>query len=799
MVRATRVALVLLLTTCAKKLPPEGYRLDDPEADHDWIAKELAAMNRLGEAIQSFKSAARYSADSISFANLGVAFMRNQEFGMAWQALTRAVNADPQDQNAKDNLEVLYMYASEHGHSRKKLQTLGKNALLDISSPEQPVIGNIKQVRSRVTHDSGDMRRLLDTPEDIANRAQELFDRGEKKLGRGFLSLALHINPWLGSTLAWVREYIENEQPDNMTYWKGNLFVGFDKTLLEHVANVDFQGVREPRIYELGIYVWRSLEMVKHTCCGIDNVAVFLSRIKKIGHQQLVPFLHLTPEYIPQLKEANREMYASFREWWDKSGIKAPPTPRIHFDGNETWEWQSLKVVMPADRVPEGWESFTQATLLYRLQKFEAARSYLLHALAKNMDLSVITEEFMPGFESLVAPAHFAAHPASKEKYIVCYSPSVGLGNIAVVLVSAFNLARLTARTLLIHWNANEVSRHGWEFLRTPRVKLLGDAPPEVYDATSNVKSVLLFHTMESTLMARTLELLGCANLPKTLDPHDIVTVSSNLYFSPILRTNPYTKRADDVLEFHQGLLSLMTPSKKAKNRALSYAKKTHWAKTAPVIAIHIRSREAGEDNDDWPVADSPEQDMIESLWKCVEKAVHLEFGDVKEWDAFIASTTEKARKAAGDALKQNARGLRRLMMLPKVDRNRKTGSGAVDAMAEALLIARADVFVRLVVGTSGFSTFAYLANALRWHTQWAESLPPLRNNGFAPNYIVTSECDEDHRCFEAPPEVRMAEISWHGEAVTKRSCGDVTKKMNQKAHCAALKAAGVQEEEEEL
>ncbi|CAE8628919.1 unnamed protein product, partial [Polarella glacialis] len=91
-----------------------------------------------------------------------------------------------------------------------------------------------------------------------------------------------------------------------------------------------------------------------------------------------------------------------------------------------------------------------------------------------------------------------------------------------------------------------------------------------------------------------------------------------------------------------------------------------------------------------------------------------------------------------------------------------------------SLLISRADVFVRFVVGTSGFSTFASLSNALRWQTEWAASLPPLRKEGFMPNYVVTDVCAREHRCFKAPPEVRISEIAWHGKEVTERSCGDV-------------------------
>ncbi|CAK9095342.1 unnamed protein product [Durusdinium trenchii] len=140
-----------------------------------------------------------------------------------------------------------------------------------------------------------------------------------------------------------------------------------------------------------------------------------------------------------------------------------------------------------------------------------------------------------------------------------------------------------------------------------------------------------------------------------------------------------------------------------------------------------------------------------------------------------------------------------RILSLPKLERNRHTGSGAVDSMAEALLLSRADIFVRLVVGTTGFSTFAYLSNALRSQGDWAAALPPLRREGFVRcNYVVTSKCGTEHRCFEAPVEVRMADVSWHGKFVTGRSCGDVIARLNQKIGCDGLTPIGGDATEEE-
>lgn len=49
-----------------------------------------------------------------------------------------------------------------------------------------------------------------------------------------------------------------------------------------------------------------------------------------------------------------------------------------------------MKVVMPADRVPDHWETFTQAVLLYRVHDYEGARSYLAEAMRGNSELGVV-------------------------------------------------------------------------------------------------------------------------------------------------------------------------------------------------------------------------------------------------------------------------------------------------------------------------------------------------------------------------------------------------------------------------
>merc|ERR1712072_467091 len=154
---------------------------------------------------------------------------------------------------------------------------------------------------------------------------------------------------------------------------------------------------------------------------------------------------------------------------------------------------------------------------------------------------------------------------------------------------------------------------------------------------------------------------------------------------------------------------------------------------------------------------------MLKQLLRCLRLALSQELPDAPHWDLFLASTTQKTRDAVARAAKRMNRGPRRVLQLPRLVLNRHSEAGVVGAMAEALLISRADIFMRLVVGTSGFSTFAYLSNALRFHNEWAAPIPGLARSSEMPNFVVTSDCGSG-RCFSAPAEVRMAGISWHGE-----------------------------------
>merc|ERR1712129_217656 len=161
----------------------------------------------------------------------------------------------------------------------------------------------------------------------------------------------------------------------------------------------------------------------------------------------------------------------------------------------------------------------------------------------------------------------------------------------------------------------------------------------------------------------------------------------------------------------------------------------------------------------------------------CMQEAVSRELPDAIQWDVFVASTTHQARQAVTNALQSMSNGPRRVLQLSDLTLDRRSDAGVVSAMAESLLISRADVFVRLVVGTAGFSTFAFLSNAMRFQTEWTASLPGLQHTKSMPNYVTTNQCGKG-RCFIAPPEVRMAGISWHGKKAMQRSCGNVMEKV---------------------
>eukprot|EP00931_Biecheleriopsis_adriatica_P050288 TRINITY_DN29108_c0_g1_i1.p1 TRINITY_DN29108_c0_g1~~TRINITY_DN29108_c0_g1_i1.p1 ORF type:complete len:413 (-),score=86.22 TRINITY_DN29108_c0_g1_i1:29-1204(-) len=353
---------------------------------------------------------------------------------------------------------------------------------------------------------------------------------------------------------------------------------------------------------------------------------------------------------------------------------------------------------------------------------------------------------------------------------------------------------------MLLNWNVNYASAKAFKLIEQPGLELLhGDAQHEVGVVPQDAKSLYFFHMMYSHDLGEALEILGCSDIAKVLDPHRFFSVSSNLYFAPLLRTNPHVPK-DTVSGFPQLLKEMFAPSDAAAERAISVAKNTSWGEKRPVIAIHIRARVPGEDNDDWPTAAAPDAEVLKALRRCTERAIALELPGATEWDVYIASSTKKARTAVAKELKASAEGLKNVLRLPKVELNRKSSDGAIDSMAEALLISRADIFVRLVVGTSGFSTFAYLSNALRIQNDWTAGMPALERSKPMPNYVVTDACAADQRCFtETKPEVRMARIAWHGEEFTKRSCGDPVKRITEAGQgergCGDMQAIDLQEE----
>jgi len=68
----------------------------------------------------------------------------------------------------------------------------------------------------------------------------------------------------------------------------------------------------------------------------------------------------------------------------------------------------------------------------------------------------------------------------------------------------------------------------------------------------------------------------------------------------------------------------------------------------------------------------APGEESLRLLWRCVEAAVQRELGQVSEWDVYVSATTEQARQVVGEALTKNAKGARRLLGLPNIDRNRR-------------------------------------------------------------------------------------------------------------------------------
>jgi len=624
---------------------------------------------------------------------------------------------------------------------------------------------------------------------EVARRGREFMSKkGDKSLGRGLVSLALHLDPFVYQEqefVGWLPALLQSEP---LNYWRGSTYIGHDKTYLESLFPREHL-FRDKNINFLKLIAWRNLQLTGLSCCGIDNLAVFFQQANK--HMYLAPFVDLVPGAADGLKKENQNMYKSFKQWWVETGRRPMPEPPMEYKGHGRYEWQAMKVSMKPSRVPVGWLDFIEAAIALRLEDYEAARSCLRMALRKNPELQNVAKEFLPEIVDIISGGVVVVSPPvvdESKKYIVCYNPHVGLGNLAVVMVSAHMLAKLTGRTLLLHWNVNSVSRHAFKLKELPGVRLLPDYSDKSEVVFSGpVKHLYLFHMMNSENLGEVLETLGCSDLQQSLSRYQVVTVSSNLFFAPLLKVNPHVPE-DAIPGFPEMLHEMFAPGQQPVKRALEFLRETGWGKldwwgsNIPVIAIHVRAREDGEDNDDWPTASSPNRIMLDKLRHCLEHAIAREL-KVKTFDIFVASTTESARSAVVETL-DDLPGLRNVLTMKSLDRNRKADTGAVDAMAEALLISRADVFLRLVIGTSGFSTFAYLSNALRLQNDWVNDLPWLKRRGFAPNYVVTEGCGPN-RCYLAPPDVRMANIGWHGKQYTQRSCGDPVEKVERKGSSA--------------
>mmetsp|Transcript_48988 Transcript_48988/g.91703 ORF Transcript_48988/g.91703 Transcript_48988/m.91703 type:complete len:836 (+) Transcript_48988:194-2701(+) len=789
---------------------PKGYSLHDPNAAHGDIAIELANNGNMDRAVASFHAACRFSRGAPGCANLGVALMRTRDFGKSYNAFQEALRRDSSSSDAKDNLKVLYDFAKQAGMDKKALVAEAKKNPLNFkaaydgtpapkydgaqappSKDEMKKSGGGKGKKKERDFDysahqgasdmdgNGGYARRLSSPEEIVNRGRELIHRGEKKMGRAFFNLALLLDPWLMDVKS-IAQAFDGEQ---MEYWNGNVFLGHDKTRLEaHIKAILGGGDSTEALgREMLIYVWRNLQLLDRDCCGIINMIIWLTQFRSTnGHNYVMPFVQLDPEVEDAVNEKNKNIVEQYRRYWKENGEQPMPSPPIKYK-NRKWDWSRMKIMLPADRLPVGWIDLMQAVLNYRAKDAEAARVCVRAALRANPDLWQVTDEFMPELIYTAVPAPLVRAPGTERKYVIQYNPSVGLGNTAAAMVSAHALAKLTGRTFLLYWNGHAMQRHAFRFKEKPGVQLvLSDGAEEAGVYPTSTKSLYMFNMGHSGEMTEELELFACSDLHQ-LEKYQTITVSTNLYFAAFLASNPKLNR-ETVGVFPEQLADLVEPGPRAIKRASAFASKSGWRLDAPVLAIHVRSRERGEDNDDWPTRESPEAKTIEKLVRCVQAAADAELSGEKSFDVFVAATTEKAQIAVGDAVKKRVKGVRKILTLPNIERNRNTGTGVIDAMAEALLISVSDVFVRLVIGAAGYSTFAHLSNALRSQNSWAvaASLPPARKGSerYAPNYVVSDMCGPGS-CFKVTNhDMRSVDISWHGPRLGQRSCGDVFSRM---------------------
>eukprot|EP00929_Paragymnodinium_shiwhaense_P045261 TRINITY_DN23143_c0_g1_i5.p1 TRINITY_DN23143_c0_g1~~TRINITY_DN23143_c0_g1_i5.p1 ORF type:complete len:453 (-),score=79.35 TRINITY_DN23143_c0_g1_i5:281-1585(-) len=369
----------------------------------------------------------------------------------------------------------------------------------------------------------------LSTPWEIAEHAVELFGAGEKSLGRAFVSLALHLNPWVAQkgkkgsaepTLSGKarKAVAEVKKVEPLTYWEGNAFLGHDKTFVEGLFSQEHLWQGHAKL-SAALYAWRNVQLTGESCCGIQNLAVFFAQASL--HLYIVPFMNLVPGLVGTMLPANKQMYESFKNWWESIGRPPMPEPAIQYTGRGQFEWPIMKVMLKKSRIPSGFPELIQAVLCWRLNEESAAGVFLRQGLAKNKDLEGPAGKLLPQklLRAVAGQAPISQKPAStKHQYVAIYKPHVGLGNVAVVLVSAYALARLTGRSLLISWN----SQVGYTFAADAfKLKQQPDVALAMDDATLSETGVVyrssyhlhFFHMMFSSGLGDVLELLGCSDL----------------------------------------------------------------------------------------------------------------------------------------------------------------------------------------------------------------------------------------------------------------------------------------------
>jgi len=767
------------------------------------------------EAVASFKAACQFKGTAAAFANLGVAYLNRHEYASAYKAITRALKVDPTRPTTKDNLKVVLETAQRSGVAKAELEKLAAQLGDDVlglgpapttpsprtvtpappppeakvarPGPSPPPTGSASASDSSDSEDSvayqsedGVEQMKFNTMRPAsyyAKKAKSWVKKGQRRLARGYLTFALHIDPVLRREDDFVAGFIREEK--GWDFWEGDVFTGFDKTLTEHVIST----VIEQRRHEAGIFSWRNLQLTHRSCCGYENVGVYMSGCSRC-HQFIIPFYDTVPELIPRVAAApgTAAMYSSFRQWYMSSGLSPPTVDPIRIvskQNRSTWDWNFLRVALPPSQLPAGWQSLANAGLLYRLAFYELSRLYLVDAFRENPELEQIADDFVPGLWALTASALQPAVQSPPDKYIVVRNAWIGIGNVLACMASAWVLAQLTGRKLLVDWNVNTVTRTA--FTLQPDVQTFeGHLESTRLNLTAvrrMSESLTFFHMSDSQDLGMAMELIGCRDLAKEwASPESTyVHVSTNLYFAAMLDVNPHYK--GKVASYASSLKEVVRPGPLVVKRARAFVKRNKVGKEF-LLGLHVRARVEGEDNDDWPRSSKPEPELAARIVRCIKGSlISSGLKDGEPFSILFASTTKKARKAMKTAISEaKIPGLKNLLMLDNMDMSRRTVTGAQDALAEALLLSRADSLVRVVIGTQGFSSFQMMINALRHQDEWTEGLQ-LRTGGDFPNFMVTDSCLEHGECFFSDGGIFPAYIAHHGSHLD-RSCGNIPKML---------------------